>query len=78
MGMSRRVILDLPDSVYERARQEAAQQGRTVETVLTEALTEMYQSPHNDLENKKLLAAAIEVAEWWNAEGDKEWDQWQP
>lgn len=76
--MSRRVILDLPDSVYERVQQEAAQKGRTVEAVLAEALAEVYRSPHNDLENKELLAAAIEAAEWWNAEGDKEWDQWQP
>lgn len=76
MIMSKRVILDLPDSVYERAKQEAAKKGKTVETALAEVLSEMYRN--NNLEHKELLAAAIEATEWWNAEGDKEWDRWQP
>ena len=25
-----------------------------------------------------LTAAAIDAADWWDADGDKEWDQWQP
>lgn len=25
-----------------------------------------------------LTAAAIEAADWWDVDGDKEWDQWQP
>lgn len=25
-----------------------------------------------------LVAAAVEATDWWNDEGDKEWDQWQP
>ncbi len=25
-----------------------------------------------------LVAAAVEATEWWDDEGDKEWDEWQP
>jgi len=27
---------------------------------------------------RALVAAAVEATDWWNDEGDKEWDQWQP
>jgi hypothetical protein len=27
---------------------------------------------------QSLTAAAIEATDWWEDEGDKEWDQWQP
>jgi hypothetical protein len=25
-----------------------------------------------------LVAAAVEATDWWDGEGDKEWDKWQP
>ena len=27
---------------------------------------------------RDLIAAAVEAADWWDDEGDKEWDRWQP
>lgn len=27
---------------------------------------------------RDLVAAAVEATDWWDAEGDKEWDTWQP
>lgn len=28
--------------------------------------------------HQSLVAAAVEATDWWDAEGDKEWDKWQP
>lgn len=27
---------------------------------------------------RALVAAAVEATDWWDDEGDKEWDKWQP
>jgi hypothetical protein len=27
---------------------------------------------------RALVAAAVETTDWWDQEGDKEWDKWQP
>jgi hypothetical protein len=28
--------------------------------------------------HRALVAAAIEATDWWDDEGDKAWDKWQP
>ncbi len=28
--------------------------------------------------HRALVAAAVEATDWWDEEGDKEWDRWQP
>jgi hypothetical protein len=28
--------------------------------------------------DRALVAAAVEATDWWDDEGDKEWDRWQP
>ena len=79
--MEHQVTLNIPDAVYQRARQIAKKQGGKLENVLVGVLN-AYWSPANDLltETEKLAAIApsIESTDWSDAEGDKEWDAWTP
>ena len=79
--MEHQVTLNIPDAVYQRARQIAKMQGVKLENVLLGVLS-AYWGPTNDLltETEKLAATApsIESTDWWDVEGDKEWDTWTP
>ncbi len=79
--MEHQVTLNIPDVVYQRARQIAKIQGVKLENVLVGVLS-AYWSPANDLltETEKLaaIATSIESTDWWDVEGDKEWDAWRP
>lgn len=82
--MAHRVILELPDALYERVRQAATDKGQSVEAVVVEALAKFYPGAHrgdvldSDSGKHAYIAAAIEATDWWDAEGDREWDRWQP
>lgn len=42
---------------------------------------ELHWTPVDELDEdarRDLIAAAVEATDWWNDEGDKEWDKWQP
>ena len=79
--MEHQVTLNIPDAVYQRARQIAKMQGVKLESVLVSVLSANW-SPTNDLltETEKLatIAPSIESTDWWDVEGDKEWDAWTP
>ena len=79
--MEHQVTLNIPDAVYQRARQIAKAQGVKLESVLVSVLSANW-SPTNDLltETEKLAAIApsIESTDWWDVEGDKEWEAWTP
>ena len=79
--MEHQVTLNSPDAVYQRARQIAKKHGIKLENVLVGVLR-AYWSPTNGLltETEKLAAIApsIESTDWWDAEGDKDWDAWTP
>jgi len=83
--MTHQVTLDLPDAVYQYAAQVASTQGQPLETVLISALTDYWlaasvvdEGLETDAEKRAYIAPAIEAADWWNTDGDKEWDEWQP
>ena len=79
--MEHQVTLNIPDAVYRRARQIAKTQGVKLENVLVDVLSASC-SPDNGLltETEKLaaIATSIESTDWWDVEGDKEWDAWTP
>ena len=79
--MEHQVTLNIPDAVYRRARQIAKTQGVKLENVLVSVLSASC-SPDNGLltETEKLaaIATSIESTDWWDVEGDKEWDAWTP
>ncbi|MDE0688474.1 MAG: hypothetical protein OXI61_09940 [Candidatus Poribacteria bacterium] len=79
--MEHQVTLNIPDAVYQGARQIAKTQGVKLENVLV-GMLRAYWSPTHDLltETGKLAAIApsIESTDWWDVEGDKEWDAWTP
>ena len=79
--MAHQVTLNIPDAVYRRAHQIAKTQGVKLENVLVGVLS-AYWSPADGLltEAEKLaaIATSIESTDWWDAEGDKEWDSWPP
>ncbi len=83
--MAYQVTLNIPEVVYQRAEQAAATQHQPLEEVLVNALTAYWladltadEGVETDIEKRALVAPGIETADWWNAEGDKEWDTWQP
>ena len=79
--MEHQVTLNIPDAVYQRAHQIAKTQGVNLENVLVGVLS-AYWSPVNglltDTEKLAAIATSIESTDWWDAEGDKEWDAWTP
>ena len=79
--MEHQVTLNIPDAVYRRARQIAKTHGGKLENVLVGVLSASW-SPANGLltetEELTAIAISIELTDWWDVEGDKEWDAWIP
>ena len=76
--MEHRVTLNIPDVVYQRAHQIAKKQGMQLENVLIDMLNAHWLSADGFLTDAEKLAAvtsSIESTDWWDAEGDKEWDE---
>ena len=79
--MGHQVTLDIPNAVYQRARQIAKTRGVQLENVLVDVLNAHWFSGDDFLsEADKLatIASSVESTDWWDAEGDKEWDEWPP
>ena len=79
--MEHQVTLNIPDAVYRRARQIAKTQGVKLENVLVDVLNAYWspvKGPLTEAEKLAAIASSIESIDWWDAEGDKEWDAWIP
>ena len=79
--MGYQVTLNIPDAVYQRAHQIAKKQGVQLENILVDVLNAHWFSTDNLLTEAEKLAAvtsSIESTDWWDVEGDKEWDEWTP
>lgn len=79
--MGHQVTLDIPNAVYQRAQQIAKTRGVQLENVLVDVLNAHWFSDDDFLNDADKLAAvtsSIESTDWWDAEGDKEWDEWTP
>ena len=79
--MEHQVTLNIPDAVYQGAHQIAKKQGVQLENVLVDVLNAHWLSADGLLTDGEKLAAvtsSIELTDWWDVEGDKEWDEWTP
>ena len=79
--MGHQVTHDIPNAVYQRAQQVAKIQGVQVENVLVDVLNTYWSSDEDFLSEASKLAivsSCIESTDWWDTEGDKEWDEWTP
>lgn len=79
--MEHQVTLNIPDAVYQSAHQIAKKQGVQLENVLVDVLNAHWLSADGLLTDAEKLAAvtsSIESTDWWDVEGDKEWDEWTP
>ena len=79
--MGHQVTLDISNAVYRRALQIAKTRGVQLENVLVDVLNAHWFSDDDFLNDADKLAAvtsSIESTDWWDAEGDKEWDEWTP
>ena len=79
--MEHRVTLNIPDAVYQRAHQIAKKQGVQLENVLVDVLNAYWLSADGlltDAEKLTVVTSSIELTDWWDVEGDKEWDEWTP
>ena len=79
--MEHQVTLNIPDAVYQRAHQIAKKQGVQLENVLIDVLNAHWFSTDGPLTDEEKLASitsSIESTDWWDVEGDKEWDAWTP
>ena len=79
--MEHQVILNIPDAMYQRARQIAKTQGVKLENVLVDVLRAYWASvkdPLTEGEKLAIITPSIESTDWWDVEGDKEWDTWTP
>ena len=79
--MEHQVTLNITDDVYRRARQIAKMQGVNLENVLVGVLNAYWSPVNGSLTEAEKLAAislSIESTDWWDVEGDKEWDTWTP
>ena len=79
--MEHQVTLTIPDAVYRRAHQIAKTQGIKLENVLVGVLSASCFPDNGFLTEAEKLAAiatSIESTDWWDVEGDKEWDAWTP
>ena len=74
--MGHQVTLNISDAVYQRARQIAKMQGVQLENVLVDVLNAHWFS--TDAEKLAAVTSSIESTDWWDVEGDKEWDEWTP
>lgn len=79
--MEHQVTLNIPDAVYQRAHQIAKKQGIQLENVLVDVLNAHWLSADGlltDAEKLTAVTSSIESTDWWDVEGDKEWDEWTP
>ena len=79
--MAHQVTLNIPDAVYRRAHQIAEMQGVQLENILIDVLNAHWSSTDGlltDAEKLVSITSSIESTDWWDAEGDKEWDEWTP
>ena len=79
--MEHQVTLNIPDAMYQRARQIAKTQGVKLENVLVDVLRAYWASvkdPLTEAEKLATIALSIESTDWWDVEGDTEWDTWTP
>jgi hypothetical protein len=79
--MGHRVTLNIPDAVYQRAHQIAKKQGVQLENILVDVLNAHWFSAEGlftDAEKLAAVTSSIESTDWWDVEGDKEWDKWTP
>lgn len=79
--MEHQVTLNIPDAMYQRARQIAKTQGVKLENVLVDVLRAYWASvkdPLTEAEKLATIAPSIESTDWWDVDGDKEWDTWTP
>ena len=79
--MEHQVTLNIPDSIYQRAHQIAKIQGVQLESVLVDVLNAHWFSTDsllNDAEKLAAVTSSVESTDWWDVEGDKEWDEWTP
>ena len=79
--MEHQVTLNIPGVMYQRARQIAKTQGVKLENVLVDVLNAYWSPVNGSLTEAEKLAAislSIESTDWWDVEGDKEWDTWTP
>ena len=74
--MEHQVTLNIPDAVYQRAHQIAKKQGVQLESVLVDVLNAHWF--FTDEEKLVSIISSIESTDWWDVEGDKEWDEWTP
>ncbi len=75
--MGHQVTLNIPDVVYQRAHQIAKTRGVELENVLVEVLNTHWFSA-SKTEKLASIKSSIESTDWWDTEGDKEWDEWKP
>ena len=79
--MEYQVTLSIPEAVYRHARRIAKTQGVKLENVLVGVLRAHWSPANGPLTETEKLAAispSIESTDWWDSEGDKEWDAWPP
>ena len=77
--MEHQVTLNIPDAVYQRAHQIAKKQGVQLENVRVDVLNAHWLSADGfltDAEKLTIVTSSIESTDWWDVEGDKEWDEW--
>lgn len=74
--MEHQVTLNIPDAVYQRAHQIAKKQGVQLESVLVDVLNAHWF--FTDEEKLASIISSIESTDWWDVEGDTEWDEWTP
>ena len=76
--MGHQVTLDIPYTVYQRAQQVSKTRGVQIENVLVDVLNAYWSSNEDFLTHADKLASvtsSIESTDWWDVEGDKEWDE---
>ncbi len=63
------------EQLVEALKQVSPEEMQQVEEELSQRLKR--ESEEEDAQ-RVLVAAAVEATDWWDDEGDKEWDKWQP
>ena len=83
--MTYQITLDLPEVVFREAQKKASEKHQTLEAILVDALmvyllksSIVDEDLETEVGKRALVSGSIESADWWDAEGDKEWDSWQP
>jgi len=75
--MEHQATLNIPDAVYRHARRIAKMQGGKSESVLVSVSRAHWcpaDAPLTETEKLTAIAPSIESTDWWDSEGDKEWD----